>query len=511
MSSTLKQLVNALPFNCQWLPADVEDVPVSGVIDDNRKVQAGYIFVAYPGVAVDGHKFIPDAIRRGAVAAVVEHPQAGLNVPQIIVPNGRQALAYLCAAWYGFPTRSLTLVGITGTDGKTTTTNLLYSILRSAGIHTGMISTVNAVIGEQTLDTGLHTTTPDADEVQHYLAQMRDAGMTHCILEVTSHSLAQYRVDGIDVDVAVVTNVTHEHLDLHGSYEAYRAAKGRLFEMLSQPVAAERHKPRLARTSVLNGDDVFSFDYLRSIPAERRLIYRLEPVTRERHDQSVRLLRVTHEPAGMRLWVGTPRGELELWSKLIGNYNISNILAAVSAAIALDVPGEAICNGVRTFQGVPGRMERIDLGQPFTAIVDFAHTPNALDQLLRALRPITPGKLIVVFGCAGERDVQKRPMMGRVAGETADVVVLTAEDPRREKLETILDQIEAGITASRAVVQRAPDRAEAIRLACSQAQPGDTVVSCGKGHEQSMCFGTTETPWDDRVAMREAIKQILDS
>jgi len=234
-------------------------------------------------------------------------------------------------------------------------------------------------------------------------------------------------------------------------------------------------------------------------------------VTRERHDQSVRLLRVTHEPAGMRLWVGTPRGELELWSKLIGNYNISNILAAVSAAIALDVPGEAICNGVRTFQGVPGRMERIDLGQPFTAIVDFAHTPNALDQLLRALRPITPGKLIVVFGCAGERDVQKRPMMGRVAGETADVVVLTAEDPRREKLETILDQIEAGITASRAVVQRAPDRAEAIRLACSQAQPGDTVVSCGKGHEQSMCFGTTETPWDDRVAMREAIKQILDS
>jgi UDP-N-acetylmuramoyl-L-alanyl-D-glutamate--2,6-diaminopimelate ligase len=511
MSRTLKQLVNALPFPCQWLPADVEDMPVAGVIDDNRKIQPGYVFVAYPGVVQDGHTYISDAIRRGAVAVVCEHPQPGLNVPQVIVPNGRQALAYLCAAWHGFPTRSLTLVGITGTDGKTTTTNLLFNILKSASIHTGMISTVNAVIGERVLDTGLHTTTPDADEVQGYLAQMRDAGMTHCILEVTSHSLAQYRVDGIDVDVAVVTNITHEHLDLHGSYEAYRAAKGRLFEMLSQPVPAERHKPRLARTAVLNGDDAFSFDYLRSIPAERRLIYRLERTARERADQTVRLLRVTHEPAGMHLWVGTPRGEIELWSKLIGNYNISNILATVSAAIALDISTDAICAGINTFQSVPGRMERIDLGQPYTAIVDFAHTPNALDQLLRALRSVTPGRLIVVFGCAGERDVQKRPMMGRLAAETADVVVLTAEDPRRENLESILDQIEAGITSTRAEVRRMPDRAEAIRLACSLAQAGDTVVSCGKGHEQSMCFGTTETPWDDREAMREAIKRILDS
>ena len=224
----------------------------------------------------------------------------------------------------------------------------------------------------------------------------------------------------------------------------------------------------------------------------------------------MRLLRVTYEPAGMHLWVSTPRGEIELWSKLIGNYNISNTLAAVSAAIALDIPTEAICAGINTFQSVPGRMERIDLGQPYTAIVDFAHTPNALDQLLHALRPITPGRLIVVFGCAGERDVRKRPMMGRLAAETADVVVLTAEDPRREDLQAILDQIEAGVTSRRAQVYRVPDRAEAIRFACAQAQAGDTVVSCGKGHEQSMCFGTTETPWDDRVAMRAAIKQILE-
>ena len=430
MSRTLKQLADALPYSYQWLPAGAEDVPVSGVIDDNRKVQPGYVFVAYPGVAVDGHKFIPDAIRRGAVVVVCEKAQEGLSVPQVIVPNGRQALAYLCAAWYGFPSRSLTLVGVTGTDGKTTTTNLIFNILKCAGLHVGMISTVNAVIGDKVLDTGLHTTTPDSDEVQGYLAQMRDAGMTHCILEVTSHSLAQYRVDGIDVDVAVVTNITHEHLDLHGSYEAYRAAKGRLFEMLSQPVSTSAlsttSKPRLARTAVLNADDPFSFEYLRNIPAERRIVYRLGEATGEPADQSVRLLRKTHEPGGMRLWVNTPRGEIELWSKLLGDYNISNILAAVSATIALDIPTEAIQSGITGFPGVPGRMERIDLGQPYTAIVDFAHTPNALAQLLRTLRGVTPGKLIVVFGCAGERDVNKRPMMGRTAAELADEVILTA-------------------------------------------------------------------------------------
>jgi UDP-N-acetylmuramoyl-L-alanyl-D-glutamate--2,6-diaminopimelate ligase len=204
--------------------------------------------------------------------------------------------------------------------------------------------------------------------------------------------------------------------------------------------------------------------------------------------------------------VNTPRGDVELLSTLIGDYNISNILAAVSAAVALDVPLDVIQQGIRTFKGVPGRMERIDLGQPYTAIVDFAHTPNALEQLLRALRPATRGKLIAVFGCAGERDVQKRPMMGRAAAELADEVVLTAEDPRRENLDEIIDQIEAGMTVRNARIHRVPDRAEAIRFACALARVGDTVVSCGKGHEQSMCFGTTETPWDDRVAMREAVR-----
>lgn len=499
--NTLNELIQALPDVRERRPVDA-DVAISSVVDDNRRVTPGALFVAYPGVEVDGHRFIADAVQRGAAAVVCERLQDGLSVPQVIVPSGRQALAYLCAAWHGFPSRSLTMVGITGTDGKTTTTNLLFSILHAAGVKVGMISTVNAVIGERVLDTGLHTTTPDADEVQDYLAQMRDAGMTHCILEVTSHGLAQFRVDAVGFDVAVVTNITHEHLDLHGSFEAYRAAKGRLFEMLSAPDLTGVPTPirsQIKRTAVLNADDAFSFDYLRAIPAEQQIAYSMAV------EAPVQLAEAQHAPDGMRLAIRTPRGEINLHSTLIGGFNIANILAAVSAALALGVSDEAICAGIATFHGVPGRMERIDAGQPYTALVDFAHTPNALEQCLRTLRPITTGKLIVVFGCAGERDALKRPMMGRAAAQLADVVILTAEDPRRENLDAILDQIEAGITESNAIVRRAPDRGDALMSACSMAREGDTVVSCGKGHEQSMCFGTTETPWDDREAMRRAI------
>ncbi len=219
----------------------------------------------------------------------------------------------------------------------------------------------------------------------------------------------------------------------------------------------------------------------------------------------VRAGRIQHEPGGLHVTVVAPHAEMELTSALVGDFNASNILAAVGAAIALDVPIEAIQAGVAAMKGVPGRMERIDLGQPFTAIVDFAHTPNALEQCLKTLRPLAKGKLIAVFGCAGERDKQKRPLMGRVAAQYADDVVLTAEDPRREPLERILDEIQAGVANPDARMHRVPDRAEAIRFACSLARPGDIVVSCGKGHEQSMCFGTTETPWDDREAMRRAI------
>ncbi len=504
-TNTLQQLLAALPDTPEVESSiDLAQVAITGITKDSRAVTPGTLFVAYRGVENDLHRFIPDAIARGAAGIVCEdaHWRAADTgrIPCIVTPNGRQAFAHLCAAWHNYPSRDLVVVGVTGTDGKTTTSNLIYHILRAAGLQAGMISTVNAVIGERVLDTGLHTTTPDADDVQRYLAEMRDAHLTHCVLEVTSHGLAQYRVDSVDFDIAVITNITHEHLDLHGTREAYRAAKAMLFEMAGRA----RGKGQLKPANILNADDEFSFEYLRAIPVARQLIYSARADT----EATVRATHVAHTPAGLLVTLATPQGEMTLESALIGDFNVSNILAAVSAALALEIPREAIQAGVAAMRGVPGRMERISLGQPFTAVVDFAHTPNALEQVLRALRPLTAGRLIVVFGCAGERDRLKRPMMGRAAGQHADVIVLTAEDPRRESLDEIIDQIAAGIDNPSAQVLRVPDRGEAIRTACALAQAGDIVVACGKGHEQSMCFGTTETPWDDREAMRRVLREL---
>ncbi|GIV84609.1 MAG: UDP-N-acetylmuramoyl-L-alanyl-D-glutamate--2,6-diaminopimelate ligase [Candidatus Roseilinea sp.] len=482
-------------------PPGAQDIWITGVTDDSRRVQPGNLFVAYKGVAADGHAFIPQAIERGASAVVHEQESFSTLNSQfsILVPNGRRAFALLCAAWHGFPSRRMTVVGVTGTDGKTTTTNLIFSILRAAGHETGMISTVNAWVGDRALDTGLHTTTPDADEVQALLAQMRDAGTTHCVLEVTSHSLAHHRVDGVDFDVAVITNITHDHLDLHGSREAYRAAKARLFEM--------------APVHVLNVDDDYSFNYLVKLPARQRIFYSREIQPNGNYGGWwLYAPRADHAAGGIEAYAfrhGDRPLALPLRTHLIGDYNISNALAAAGAALALGVSPEAIQLGVAALRGIPGRMERIDEGQPYLAVVDFAHTPNALEQALLTLRRIGPGRLIVVFGCAGERDVQKRFLMGKVAAELADVAIFTAEDPRGESLDAIFAEMDRGARAAqpaRAVIRHEPDRGEAIRQACALAVPGDVVVACGKGHEQSLCFGTTEYAWDDREAMRRAIR-----
>jgi UDP-N-acetylmuramoyl-L-alanyl-D-glutamate--2,6-diaminopimelate ligase len=495
---TLGALLATLPQPVHFVANP--SLKITGITSHNKKVQPGNLFVTQKGVERDGHQYIPDAVRRGAVAVIGEDAAAGdgLAVPYFVVPNGRETFAHLCAAWHGFPSRSMKVVGITGTDGKTTTSNILFSMLKAAGYKTGLISTVNAVIGDRVLDTGLHVTTPDADDIQNYLAQMRDAGTTHCVLEVTSHGLAHHRVDGCTFDIAVVTNITHEHLDLHGTREAYRAAKGRLFQMAPQ--------------HVLNADDAYSFEYLSQIKAEKRIVYsRQHKTSRISETREVYAESVTHTPTEMRFVANTGQAAFPVRTELIGDFNISNILAAISTATLLGVPVEAMQAGIAALKGIAGRMERVDAGQPYLAVVDFAHTPNALANCLRTLQQITRGKLIVVFGCAGERDVQKRPLMGAIAAEIADVIVLTAEDPRRESLATIMDEVEAGInelgTDKRIVrkVLRVEDRGEALRVACAMARAGDTVAACGKGHEQSLCFGTTEYPWDDRVAMREAI------
>jgi len=490
------------------------DIEIHGVAADSRRVRPGDLFVAIPGVHVDGHRFIAEAVSEGAVAVVGERPPQELpGLPwgaftYVRVPNAREAWGWLCAAWHDFPSRKMILIGVTGTDGKTTTVNLVYAILRAAGAGAGMISTVNARIGEQEIDTGLHTTTPDPLDLQQYLARMVESDATHAVLEVTSHGVAQHRVAGCDFDVVAVTNVTHEHLDFHGSLSAYQQAKASLFEGLTRSF----RKPGVPKVAVLNRDDD-SFRYLSPIPADRQVVYAVNG------KGDVTACDVVFEPDHtrftLRLCSGqafrTPAGEVPIETPLVGAFNVSNVLAAVAVGVALDLPLEAIAAGVAAVRGVPGRMERIEAGQDFLAIVDFAHTPNALQRALETARTMTDesGRVIVVFGCAGLRDRAKRGMMGRVAGRLADLVVITAEDPRTESLEEIMAESVAAATVEGkhegVDLWRVPDRGEAILLACHKARAGDVVIACGKGHEQSMCFGTTEYPWDDREAMRRAL------
>ncbi|WP_376789558.1 UDP-N-acetylmuramoyl-L-alanyl-D-glutamate--2,6-diaminopimelate ligase [Thermoflexus sp.] len=501
-SHKLSELLNALPLPYRRTGGDPE---ILEVVTDSRRVRPGALFVAYRGLQHDKHAFIPDALARGASAVVGERPREEVPIPESIpyveVPSGREALAWLCAAFWGFPSRRLLLIGVTGTDGKTTTVNLIHSILTAAGRQAGMISTVNAVIGDRVYDTGLHTTTPEAPDVQRYLAEMIEAGLTHAVLETTSEGLAQHRVTACDFDIAVLTNLTHEHLYFHGTWENYRAAKARLFEMLK--TSADKGFPK---TAVLNAEDP-SYDYFRRIPADRYLSYALERPA----DLTVEDLRFEPDRTRFRLW--TPAGAISVETTLVGAYNVANILAAAGVGIALGLPLEAIAEGVQRLRGIPGRMERIDEGQDFLAIVDFAHTPNALEQALKTARRMTSGQVIVVFGSAGLRDVQKRGMMGRVAGRLADRIVITAEDPRTEDLETILEAIAEGIRAEGRVegmdFWHIPDRAEAIRFAVGLARTGDLVIACGKGHEASICYGTVEYPWDEREVMRAALRERL--
>ncbi len=501
LKQTLRQIFEQIPVQ---VFSDIPDVYISGITIDSRQTRNGDLFVALEGGSVDGHQYIAAAERMGAAAVVGMKPKPeGVTVPYIQVENTRPALAWLSAAFYRFPARHLTMIGVTGTDGKTTTSNVIYQILLAAGIRAGIISTVNAVIGDEILDTGFHVTTPEAPEVQLYLARMVAAGLTHVVLETTSHGWAQDRVTACDFDYGVVTNITHEHLDYHGSYENYRAAKGRLFSGLAESHPKEGTGNRAA---ILNQDDS-SYDYLNSITQVEKISYGLNSSARVWADE------IESTPSGMQFKVNSRLGSFPVKSKLVGNYNVSNCLAAIALTVdAMGLSTQAAANGIANLPGVAGRMEIIDKGQPFTAIVDFAHTPNALKRALETARTLTGGRVIAVFGSAGLRDREKRRMMAEVSAELADISILTAEDPRTESLDGILAEMAAG-AESRGAVEgksyfRIADRGDAIRSGCRMAQAGDLVISCGKGHEQSMCFGTVEYPWDDRTAMKAALCEL---
>ncbi|MDH5505721.1 MAG: UDP-N-acetylmuramoyl-L-alanyl-D-glutamate--2,6-diaminopimelate ligase [Anaerolineae bacterium] len=479
------------------------DVHVSGIALDSRLVQPGDVFFAIQD-KVDRYQYIDQVIARGAVAVIGEQSSISQPIPHIQVADCRLALAHAAASFYGYPAKKLILIGVTGTDGKTTTANLIYHILNAAGLNAGMISTVNAIIGDQVLDTGFHVTTPEAHDVQRYLAEMVTAGLTHVVLEATSHGLAQRRVLGSQFDLAVVTNITHEHLDYHGSYEGYRDAKGLLFSGLNQ-VEPKEHAAKPA--AILNRDDR-SFEHLSAITQARQISYGVHP------SAQLRAANIQQSPDGLKFTAIGTGFQVPIECSLVGDYNVSNCLASLGAALALDIDPAVAQAGIAAMPGVPGRMQRIDLGQDFTAIVDFAHTPNAMLRALQAGREISTGRVIAVFGSAGLRDRAKRRMMAETSAEHADLTILTAEDPRTESLDGILSEMAVGAESKGAVegqtFWRIPDRGQAIHFALSKTQPGDLLLVLGKGHEQSMCFGETEFPWDDRTALKAALAAHLD-
>jgi len=492
-------LVGLSPLNA------IEDAEITGIAWDSRQVQPGDAFFALVGDNFDGHRFARAAVDQGAAAVIGTQALASLSVPYVqLAGDDRLAMAKFAANFYEHPSRKLVVIGITGTDGKTTTTNLVYHILRTARVRVGMISTVNALIGDQALDTGFHVTTPESPDVQRYLAQMVDAGLTHVVLEATSHGLAQQRAAEVDFDLAAVTNVTHEHLDYHGSYQGYLQAKGLLFEALSGGGGKE-----IEKLAVLNQDDE-SYAYMAGITEARTLSYSLDKdggadLWAESIESSPNELRYQVRGSGVDFAVRTP---------LIGRYNVPNGLAAIGlTVIGLGLSVKDVQSAFETAPTVIGRMERIDLGQDFLAIVDFAHTPNAIRQALRTARELTDGKVIAVFGSAGLRDVEKRKLMPEIAAGLADEMILTAEDPRTESLDAILADMAEGAARGGGeegvTFWREPDRPAAIRQAVARAKAGDLVITCGKGHEQSMCFGEVEYPWDDGTALRAGIAERL--
>ena len=511
----IKQLSSLFQkFPITHSPEYGSDPLISFVTADSRKVKPGSLFIATSGESVDGHEYIESAIENGAVAIVGEKPIHEIKIPYIRVENSRKSIAFLAAALYDYPAHKLTMIGVTGTDGKTTTSNIIYQILLAAGYKTGMITTVNAVIGSDVVDTGFHVTTPDAPEVQFYLAKMVENGLSHVILETTSHGWAQYRVDACEFDIGVITNISHEHLDYHGTFENYRAAKARLFSSL---VAIHEKNNGTLPLGVLNQEDA-SFEYLHSISGKRFVSYGLSPSADVYADN------ISQALDGIQFTVNVNDYSFTVRSKLYGTYNISNCLAALTATIlGLGIDPKFAIQGINNLAGVPGRMERIELGQKFSAFVDFAHTPNALKVALETSRLLlatssqvgkNSGKVIVVFGSAGLRDKEKRRLMAEVSYRCADLSIFTAEDPRTESLDAILEEMAQGAKSLGAVegqsFWRIGDRGDAIRKAVQLARPGDLVIACGKGHEQSMCFGTIEYPWDDCIAMKAALSEYLE-
>ena len=465
---------------------------IRGLELDSRRIRPGYLFAVVPGRHDDGRTYVADAIERGAVAILSpEKIDVPAGVSLILVPHVRRALADLCCRFYGYPADLVRTVGVTGTNGKSTVVTLLRSLLTTAGKQAALLSTVVHQIGSRRVLA--NNTTPESTELQAYFAEMVERHIRYAAMEVSSHSLDQERVRGIRFAVAAFTNLTNrEHLDYHKTFEAYRDAKGRLFESLA-----------VDATAVLNREDPTSAYY-----AERTRAHVVTYALDDRAD-----IRGTIEEmrlqTGMVLRIQTPGGSVQVRSPLVGRYNAMNLLAGVGCALALGMELGQIAAGIERFTGAPGRLERVEAGQPFTVLVDYAHNEDGLRSVLGELRPLAPKRLIVLFGAGGERDHTKRPKMGEAAAALADFTVLTSDNSRSERTEDIIAEIAAGMPAQAPRLIE-PDRREAIRKAVQMARPGDLLVLAGKGHETYQDLGGVRYDFDDREEVRRALlSQIL--
>ncbi|MBI5399212.1 UDP-N-acetylmuramoyl-L-alanyl-D-glutamate--2,6-diaminopimelate ligase [Candidatus Saganbacteria bacterium] len=463
------------------------------IVYDSRQVQPGDTFVAIPGYKVDGANYIPQALERGAKVIVTERDD--VKVPEGVdlqrVPSARQALAFLAKKYYNHPTSKLTLIGLTGTNGKTTTAYLIESILRQAGYKVGLIGTIGAKIDGQTIESAL--TTPESLELQQLLAQMVEAKVTHAVLEVSSHALALDRMAGCEFDIAIFTNLTHDHLDFHKTKEEYLNVKKKLFTMLKPDGIA-----------IINVDDPASNQLIEAVRGEV-ITYGISQAKHELRSTKQNEFDIVISDIAIREKEMTVKiNGLELRTPLIGLHNVYNIAAAYQCGLCLHIPQATIKKGIELLKNVPGRVERVEAGQPFSVIVDFAHSPDALEKLIETYRPLTTGKIILVFGCPGERDKEKRPIMGELAARLADYLIITTDDPHGENPEEIVEEIVAGF--SNVQYLKIVDRKAAITKALQLAQKDDTVLIAGRGHEQYQDFAGKKVYLDDRKVVEEILK-----
>ncbi len=495
----LRELLAKIP-NIVQMSADhpALDAEVKGLCTNSHACQPGDLFIGMPGTRVDGGEFWESAIASGAIAALISTHAAekcspqGKNACIISASDMTTACAEAAAAFYGYPGRQLKLIGVTGTNGKTTTTHLIEFLLDRAQLPTALLGTLY-VRWPGFQQTAVHTT-PFAVELQHQLKSAVDAGSQLGVMEVSSHALAQGRVKGCPFEVAVFTNLTQDHLDFHRDMEDYFAAKALLF-----------NSDYLQGRAIINADDPYGRKLIEQLPPDKVWSYSVE-----NGSANLRTSDLSYEQTGVSGMLHTPAGEVPFRSPLVGQYNLSNLLAAVGVALHLGVNLESVVEALPEFAGVPGRMERVQIEpeQDISVIVDYAHTPDSLENLLKASRPFIQGKMICVFGCGGDRDRTKRPKMGKIAAELADVAVVTSDNPRTEDAERILQDVLEGIPPSVEPIVIC-DRATAIRTAILQAQPGDGVLIAGKGHEDYQILGTEKIHFDDREQAREALQERL--